>query len=135
LFYTKGGYVAKFDQFYAGVAASVGDVSDDYFVTGDGSWKCTTDYYDDWMKTSFGDSLWLPAVIADGPFPSVPPVSGSADYIWTSRLPIDRVVYCRGYLREFVLYMVARKLRRWSLLGRHGTMPRDAAWRRMYRRL
>ena len=133
MFYTKGGYVAKFDQFYAGVAASVGE---DYFVTGDGSWKCTTNYSVDWMKTSFGDSLWQPAVIADGPFPSVPPVSGSARYIWTSRFPsgIDPV-YCRGYLREFVLYMVARKLRRWSLLGWHRTMPRDAAWRPMYRRL
>ena len=132
----------------AGVLASVGD---DYLVTDD-SWKCTTGYYDDWMQTSFDDSSWPAAVIVQPNSPANPyhhllsAVSTSASWIWTSNFispNIDPVAYCRGYMRTFVLYTVARKMRRWSLLGRHRnptqdnarhrTAPRYAAWRRMYR--
>jgi len=118
----------------AGVLASIGD---DYFVTGDGSWKCTTNYSVDWMQTSFVDSGWPPAVIATGnpgsPYGLVSDVSTLASWIWTrnSRSPIvDPVVYCRGHLREFVLYTVARKRRRWSLLGRHRYATHGTARRR-----
>jgi len=113
----------------AGVLASIGD---DYFVTGDGSWKCTTVYYVNWMKTSFVELGWPAAVIA-GNSHLVSGVSASARYIWTKNFkwPVDdRVVYCRGHLREFVLYTVTRKLRHWSLLGRHRYATHGTARRR-----
>jgi len=105
--------------------ASVGE---DYFFTGDGSWKCTSVYYFDWMQTSFGNS-WPPAVISYGYIGTVSGVSNRAWWIWTNNYN-DPVVYCRGYLREFVLYRVARKLRRWSLLGRHRYAMHGTARRR-----
>ena len=92
--------------------ASIGD---DYFLT-DRSWKCTARFYPGWYLKNFNDASWPAAVFVQPNSPSNrwhhrrPEISADAIWIWTRnfRSPIDSVVYCRGRLRMFKIYIEVR---------------------------